>query len=131
MNANVYESDAPDVSDAFESALVPVHGPDQRERLAAFLAHVGTLFAWFLAPLVILILKRGESRWVEHHAMQSLLWSVTGTALTLVTCGLALPVFLVWHVVAAVKVYRGEDYDYPFVGDFSRGWVGLERSNGR
>lgn len=99
--------------------------PSQRDRFAAVLAHAGTLIAWFLAPLAIYLLKRGESRWVEHQALQSLLWSLTGTVLALVTCGLAVPLFLVWHIVATVKLLRGEDYDYPIVGDFSRGWVGL------
>lgn len=99
--------------------------PNERERLAAVLAHAGTLFAWFLAPLVIYLLKRGESRYVEYHAMQSLLWSLAGTLLALLTCGLAVPVFLVWHVVAGYKLLKGQDYDYPVVGDFSRGFVGL------
>lgn len=110
-------------SAAFGDSLTLV--PNERERLAAILAHVGTLFAWFLAPLVIYLLKRGESRWVEYHAMQSLLWSLVGTALAIVTCGLAVPVFLVWHIVAGVKLLRGREYDYPVVGDFSRGFVGL------
>jgi uncharacterized Tic20 family protein len=113
---------------AYVSSSPLVTLPNERERLAALLAHGGTLFAWFLAPLAIYLLKRGESRWVEHQALQSLLWSLSGTALALLTCGLAAPVFLVWHVVATVKILRGQDYDYPIVGDFSRGLVGMPSS---
>lgn len=106
-----------------ESPLAVV--PTERERFAAVLAHVGTLFAWFLAPLVVYLLKRGDSRWVEHHALQSLLWSLAGTGLAILTCGLAVPVFLVFHIVAALRLWNGRDYDYPVVGDFSRGFVGM------
>lgn len=110
---------------AYSSSSSLAAVPNERERLAAVLAHAGTLFAWFLAPLVVYLLKRGESRYVEHHAMQSLLWSLSGTVLALLTCGLAVPVFLVWHVVAGYKLLKGQDYDYPVVGDFARGFVGL------
>ena len=94
--------------------------PSSSERLAATFAHGGTLFAWFLAPLAVFLLKRGESRYVEHQALQALLWSAVGTIVSIATCGLAIPVFLVWHIVAAVKVMDGRAYEYPFVGDLSR-----------
>lgn len=99
--------------------------PSQRERFAVLIAHAGTWFGWFLAPLFVYVLKRGDSRWVEHHAMQSFLWSLLGTVLAAVTCGVAIPLFLGWHLYAAYRIHRGDDYDYPIVGDFSRGLVGL------
>ena len=117
-----FESTMPAESPSFAPLAV---GPTERERFAAVLAHVGTLFAWFLAPLLVYLLKRGDSRWVEHHAMQSLLWSLAGTGLAILTCGLAVPVFLVFHVLAALRLWNGRDYAYPIVGDFSRGWVGM------
>jgi TRAP-type C4-dicarboxylate transport system permease small subunit len=36
--------------------------------------------------------------------------------------GLAIPVFLVWHVLAAVRTLSG-DYTYPLVGDAARSAV--------
>jgi len=95
--------------------------PTSSERLAAAIAHGGTLFAWFLAPLVVYVLKRGDSRYVEFQALQALLWSLLGTVVSLATCGLAIPVFLVWHVLAAVRAMDGRAYEYPIVGDFARG----------
>ncbi|MEO8878109.1 MAG: DUF4870 domain-containing protein, partial [Polyangiaceae bacterium] len=89
------------------------------------LAHAGTVFAWFLAPLLVYMVKRGESKYVEFHAMQALLWSLFGTVLSVVTCGAALPVFLIWHVVAAARILdstRG-DYEYPVVGPMARSIV--------
>jgi uncharacterized Tic20 family protein len=91
------------------------------ERLAVLIAHAGTLVAWILAPLLVYLLKRGDSRYVEFQAMQSLVWSTVGTLLAFVTWGVAIPIFLVWHIVAAVKTANGEDYEYPLIGDFVRG----------
>ena len=44
--------------------------------MGAAIAHAGTVFAWFLAPLLVYMVKRGESKYVEFHAMQALLWSL-------------------------------------------------------
>lgn len=90
------------------------------DRLAAVIAHAGTWFSWFLAPLCVYVLKRGESRYVEFHALQALIWSVIGTIATALTCGLAMPVFLAFHIYAAWKVWKGEEYEYPLAGDFAR-----------
>lgn len=117
-------------SDAYRSPaeappvdLMTSFGPSKSDRMGAALAHAGTVFAWFLAPLLVYMVKRGESKYVEFHAMQALLWSLFGTVLSVVTCGLALPVFLVWHVVAAARVLDGGDYEYPVVGAMARAIV--------
>ncbi len=61
-----------------------------------------------------------DARWARHHALQSLLWSLLGTLLGLVTFGIAVPIFLVWHVYAAYRTWTDGDYEYPLVGDGSR-----------
>jgi uncharacterized membrane protein len=91
------------------------------DRLAAVIAHAGTWFAWFLAPLCVWLLRRGESRYAEFHALQALLWSVFGTVVSAATCGVAIPVFLAFHLYAAWKCWRGEEYEYPVAGDLARG----------
>ena len=93
------------------------------DRLVAIVAHAGTWFAWFFAPLLVWILRRGESRYAEFHALQALLWSVFGTVVSAVTCGLAIPVFLAFHIYAAWKIYKGEEYEYPIAGDLARGMM--------
>lgn len=97
--------------------------PTSSERIAVLIAHGGTAFAWLLAPLLVFLVKRGDSKYVEFHALQSLLWSLAGTLVSLATCGLAIPVFLAWHLYAAYKAYVGDEYEYPIVGDFARGLV--------
>jgi uncharacterized membrane protein len=93
--------------------------PEHRDRLALVVAHGGTVFAWFFAPLLVYLLKR-DSREVACEALQSLLWSLLGTCVSLATCGLAIPVFLVWHVIAAIRAIDGVPFEYPLVGDVAR-----------
>ncbi len=97
--------------------------PSSSDRIAVLVAHAGTACAWFLAPLLVYLIKRGDSKYVEFQALQSLLWSLAGTAVALATCGAAIPVFLVWHIIAAVKTAEGEAYEYPIVGELARGMV--------
>ncbi|MEO8801090.1 MAG: DUF4870 domain-containing protein [Polyangiaceae bacterium] len=125
MNALPFENDAYR-SPAPGATMPALFGPSKSERLAAAVAHAGTLFAWFLAPLLVYLVKRGESKYVEHQAMQALLWSLGGTVISIATCGLAIPVFLIWHVVAAARVLDEStaNYEYPIVGKMARAIVG-------
>ena len=101
--------------------------PTANERVAATIAHGGTAVAWFLAPLIVYLVLPRESRWARLHALQSLLWSLFGTLVSLLTCGFAIPVFLAWHIVAAIKTLGQGGYSYPLVGDAARRAVYDER----
>jgi uncharacterized Tic20 family protein len=107
------------------SALVAT--PSSNDRLAAIVAHAGTWFGWFLVPLCVYLIKRGDSRWVEFQSLQALLWSLFGTLVSVLTCGIAIPVFLAFHLWAAFRVHRGEDYEYPVAGDLARGLLAGSR----
>src|SRR5579884_2509720 len=91
--------------------------PTSNERVAALIAHAGTAVCWFLAPLVVLLVMPRSAQWARYHALQSLLWSLLGTLVSVVTFGVAIPIFLVWHLVAAVKTWSDGDYEYPLVGE--------------
>src|SRR5580704_10943778 len=93
---------------------------DSNERVAATIAHAGTVVAWFFAPLLVYLILPRDSRWARFQALQSLLWSGYGTLVSLATCGLAIPVFLAWHVIAAIKTLSGDEYEYPLVGAAAR-----------
>jgi uncharacterized protein len=90
--------------------------PKGDERIAAALAHGGTCVAWFLAPLLVFLIERDRSAFASRHALQALLWSVFGTLVSAATCGLAIPVFLCFHIYAAVQAFQGRDFEYPLVG---------------
>ncbi|MGO8992934.1 MAG: DUF4870 domain-containing protein [Polyangiaceae bacterium] len=90
------------------------------DRFALLIAHGGTCFAWFLAPLVVYLLKRESSRRVAYEALQALLWSGLGTVVALATCGLAIPFFLLWHLLGALRAFEGKPFDYPLVAEVAR-----------
>lgn len=93
----------------------------REERTAAVIAHGGTLFAWFLAPLLVFILKRNDSRYVAQQALSALLWSLAGTVIAALTFGIAIPIFLGVHIYAAYREWKGYTFEYPVVSDFARG----------
>lgn len=109
------------VSDTYALTPVPAAaGPTQNERLSAAIAHAGTCVAWFLAPLVIYLVERDRSEFAARNALQALLWSAFGTLVSAATCGAAIPVFMAFHIYAAVKAFAGESYEYPLVGEWAR-----------
>ena len=101
-------------------AIAPLSSPTSNERIAAAIAHAGTCVAWFFAPLVVYLIERDRSRYASHQALQALLWSAFGTLVSLATCGVAIPVFMAFHIYAAIRVMDGHDYEYPLVGDLAR-----------
>ncbi len=105
---------------AMNTMTLAPSAPTSNERLSAAIAHGGTCVAWFFAPLVVYLLERDRSSFAARQALQALLWSAFGTLVSLATCGLAIPVFLVFHIIAAVRVLEGHDYEYPLVGDLAR-----------
>lgn len=36
------------------------------------------------------------------------------------TCGLAIPVFMAFHIFAMFRALEGADYEYPLVADLAR-----------
>jgi len=96
------------------------------ETSMAALAHVLGIFFAILGPLIIMLTKGEQSRFVKHHAVEALNFSITvmiasfvSVILMFVLIGFLLfPVVvigaLVLHVMAAIAASRGEWYRYPF-----------------
>jgi uncharacterized Tic20 family protein len=104
-----------------DSTLAPVpSSPKSDTGWLLAIAHFGTCFSWFLAPLVVWLYVRSAAPELRTRALAVLLWSLLGTALAAVTCGLAVPVFLVVHVWAGIKELRDEPFEYPLASDFAR-----------
>ena len=100
--------------------LTTTSAPTSNERFAAAIAHGGTCVAWFFAPLVVYLIERDRSSYAARQALQALLWSAFGTLVSLATCGIAIPIFMGFHILAAVRVLEGHDYEYPLVADLVR-----------
>ena len=109
-----------------DSSSLTAYQPTNDERNWGLLAHVGALAALFLVPLIVLVAKGNESKWVKAHAIESLNFSITMTigyciclALFFVMIGACL-IFplgiaaIVLHIIAGVAAFQGKSYRYPF-----------------
>jgi uncharacterized Tic20 family protein len=103
--------------------IQPDYVPTSDEKTLAILSHVLTVVAPILAPLIIYLVKKDESRFVSYHAKQSLNFQIT---LMIVVIGLFISIigiFILWIVgiaalvfvvIAAIKASEGKLYKYPF-----------------
>jgi uncharacterized protein len=116
-------------------ALPParIAGPSDEERTMAMLCHLLGIFTGFIGPLVIWLVRKNQSAFIDHHGRESLNFQIT---LLLVTLGLfgmtivlmfflvgllLLPVLfvlpliaLVFEILAAIAAQRGDWHRYPF-----------------
>lgn len=97
----------------------------EQERWWSLGSHaLGFVFA-IVAPLIIWLVFRTRSQYVEHHAREALNFQIN-VFLALLACGvlvviivgaLMMPVVMMWgmvmFVLAGVKAYQGEWYQYP------------------
>lgn len=97
------------------------------ERLWATLAHIGGIVFGFIAPLVIWLVFRGRSRFVDDQGKEALnfqillvIAAIGFSIITAVTLGiggllfLSFIVALVFMIQGAIAANRGELYRYPF-----------------
>src|SRR5512144_76758 len=96
--------------------------PTSDETLWAVLSHVSFFVIALIGPLIVMLVKGNESRFVRDQAVEALNFHLTlliasvVLALTLIGLPLVLLVALwgaVFTVVAAVRSSRGECYRYP------------------
>ncbi len=109
--------------------------PTQEEKLWALLAHLSGLlvlvsgFGQFIAPFVIYLMYSGKSKFVAFHALQSLVWQfailVVGLLICLVGVAVTIPLGLIFAIIAGMRAYDGELYEYWVVGPWARRKVGI------
>ncbi len=105
-----------------KSGQQPVYQPTSDEKTMAILAHALTFVASFLAPLIIYLIKKDESKFVADQAKESLNFQITlfivYFALFITVVGMFL-IFIPWIVglifiiLASVKASEGKTYRSP------------------
>ena len=109
--------------------------PSDDERNLAVISHLSGMagilvggLVGFLGPLIIYLMKKDSSVYIESQAKEALnfqitllLISVGCVALLVVSCGFLFPVVFVpmilqfvFAIIAALAVRNGEHYRYPF-----------------
>ncbi len=101
----------------------PIIAPASDEKTMAMLAHVLTIVAGFIAPLIIYLLKKDESAFVTYHAKESLNFQITILIIVVILFITIIGILLVWLVgiaalvfviLATIKTSEGKLYKYPF-----------------
>lgn len=104
----------------------------QEDRTLAMVAHLLGLFTNCIGPLVIYLIKK-DSKFVAFHALQEvflqLAAAVLAGVLVITVVGAVLAPFiglavLILVIIACVKSYGGEWYEYPLIGQWARNIVG-------
>jgi uncharacterized Tic20 family protein len=105
------------------------------DRTMAMFCHLSGTVSGFIGPLIIWLIKKDESRFVDHHGRTAVNFGITlviaaavswigGVVLGVLTCGLGFLIILplvfggavfglVFWIIAAVKANNGEWYRYP------------------
>lgn len=104
------------------SGIDPNYLPTSDEKTFALLSHVLTFVAPIIAPLIIYLVKKDESKYIAHHAKESLNFQIT---LIIIVIGLFLSVvgiLLIWIpgivafvlvIIATIRASEGVLYKYP------------------
>lgn len=114
-----------DTNELIGNDSLPTIVPTSDEKTMALLSHILTIVAWFIAPLIIYLLRKDESTFVAEHAKESLNFQITmlvfyviSGILVLLLIGLLFIwilsiVNLILVVVATIKAGEGKLYRYP------------------
>jgi len=95
------------------------------EKNMALLAHILGIVLSFLGPLIIWLIKKDESKFIDHHGKEALNFQLTmliayivGGILTMVVIGACIMLavwvlIIVYSIIAAMAANKGEWYKYP------------------
>ncbi|HEY2420712.1 MAG TPA: DUF4870 domain-containing protein [Neobacillus sp.] len=97
------------------------------DKMFAALIYVLSLFFPVIAPLIIWLIKRDESSFVDFHGKEYFnflisitIYSIASGILTIILIGFVLLGILgigalVFTIIAAVKAYEGNEYRFPLI----------------
>lgn len=97
------------------------------DRLMAMLIYVISLFTSIIGPIIIWMLKREESEFVDFHGKEYINFFISyavysivaGISMILIIGFVLLPIVVValyvFTIIAAVKAYQGEMYKIPLI----------------
>jgi uncharacterized Tic20 family protein len=94
------------------------------DRMLAMFCHLGGVFGGFLLPLIIWLVKKDESSYIDYHGKEALNFQLTMLIGHLIMLPLAFCTFgitalamfafvITFSIIAATAANRGERYAYP------------------
>ncbi|PSL48586.1 hypothetical protein B0H94_104187 [Salsuginibacillus halophilus] len=115
--------------------------PSESDRTLAMVVHLLGIFTWFIGPLVLWLIKRGESEFIDYHGKLSLNLQISAAIcfaglfpaffisslilppLSLLILLLTLPIYIyviVVLIIACVRAYNGSRFNFPLAIPFLR-----------
>jgi uncharacterized Tic20 family protein len=103
--------------------MQPDYVPTSDEKTMAVLSHILTLVAPILAPLIIYLVKKNESKFVEWHARESLNFQITIAIVIIILFITIVGILIAWIIgiislvlviIATIRASEGKLYKYPF-----------------
>ncbi|MEH7181136.1 DUF4870 domain-containing protein [Neobacillus vireti] len=97
------------------------------ERMLAAILYVVSLFFPIIGPLVIWLLKKDESSFINYHGKEYFNFFISYTVYSVISgilVFLIVGIFLLWilgimalvfTIIAVVKAYEGNEYRFPLV----------------
>ncbi len=100
--------------------LAGPYSPTSEERTQAMLIHLLSLLTGFLGPLILWLVKKDESQFVNHHGKEALnlqitffIYSIPLMVITIITFGLAgflyLPLMILFYVLGIIGCIRASE----------------------
>jgi uncharacterized Tic20 family protein len=101
--------------------------PSNDERLFAMLIYVSSFFTTFIGPLIIWMLKKDESPFIDYHGKEYLNFLISYTVYSIISLILMIVLIgfltiwvvgilaFIFTIIAAIKAYEGEVYRIPLV----------------
>jgi uncharacterized protein len=100
---------------------------NSEERMLAAILYVVSLFFPIIGPLVIWLLKKDESSFINYHGREYFNFFISYSVYSVISgilIFLVVGIFLLWilgimalvfTIIAAVKAYEGNEYRFPLV----------------
>ncbi len=112
------------MSDHDDAPIEEKKEPSTDDRQMAMFCHLGGLIGGFVLPLVIWLMKKDQSPYVDYHGKEALNFQITMMIAHLVAMPLAcltfgvssllvLTVVIIFSIMGATAANRGERYTYP------------------
>jgi hypothetical protein len=110
---------------ATDQSAEPVGAVSSDEKLMAMLCHLLAIFTGFIAPLIIWLVKKDQSAFINHHGRESLNFQITFLIAYLISYVLIFVVVgcfllpavmvtvLVFCIMASIAANNGQYYRYP------------------
>lgn len=101
--------------------------PTSEEKTFSLLIYLLNFFTAIIGPLLIWLLKRNESEYIDHHGKEYFnliisffVYELVAAITIFIGIGLVLVplisiVFFIFIILGAYKSYQGEYYSFPFI----------------